>query len=109
MNLGNFTKKISGAVHHKKMDKYRALDPYTHWKWIIIILFTLATLIISLSLFMFWKISHGEFFLTFVPADTTVETIDRQKLDKTVQFFETRRSVFLEEEANPAPIIDPGK
>lgn len=103
-----FSKKTNSGAQHPHLDKYSRVNPARHWSWIVISFGVLTVVVITLSLIMYFKINNGTFFDTIEPVDASVKTIDREKLDSVVDFFEKKRAAFDTEKTSPAVSIDPG-
>jgi hypothetical protein len=102
-----FSKKFGEMFHREHLDKYARVNPQKHWKRIVIVYTFLVCLTALFSGYVYFKVSRGEFFATEVDTSSRTVTINREKLNATITFFETKQARFEEEKAAIPSSVDP--
>ncbi len=108
MNTKDFVKKFHVIPHHRHLDKYARVDPYRHWMWIVLTSTIMSLVVVAFSVFMYYQITHGNFFATTEGETRSTQTVDKERLQTAISFFESKRERFDQERATPSTFIDPG-
>lgn len=108
MNTKELAKKLHISFHHSHRDKYQSVNPYRQWFYIVVSFFVLAVVVLVLSTFMYYEIINGNFFSVGEAQAPISHSIDKAKLEATVNFFEAKRERFEAEKATPSTFVDPG-
>ena len=69
-------------------------DADRDWKLLCCVFFLLNLFSVGVSVFVYKKVDDGEIFLVDKKPPTSLQTLDRFELEKTVIFFENRRVRF---------------
>ncbi|MBI2618302.1 hypothetical protein HYW58_02520 [Candidatus Kaiserbacteria bacterium] len=85
------------------------LNAHFHWKLLFGGFLTLNILILLLSLYLFLQINEGDIFLVEQNQEIRIETIDRNMLNETIAFFESKNTRFESNKLLPLEIPDPSR
>lgn len=89
MNIHFNTKKITGMFHRKLRDQF-AVDPCADWEKIVLVSLAAIIITVGVHVFMFMKISQGEFFKSEKENGNGAQTIDRTKLKEVLEYYKTK-------------------
>ncbi len=101
------SKKIGEMFHHEHKDKYSRVNPQKQWKRIVITYSAITALLLAFSGYVYLQVTTGEFFAVAPVTSNTVTTLNREKLNSTVSFFEAKREKFDEEKSKTPDSVDP--
>lgn len=107
-NIKIFLKKhFSYFKFKRKYHRRNLIRPARDWK-IILFIFSITNITIAIfSAYLFLQINKGEIFLVEPPQTTFVDTIDREKLTKTLMLFEEKINNFEVLKRNKPTLVDP--
>lgn len=77
------------------------------WRRFLIIFFILIMLVLAFSLYLFSKISEDDIFQVEVNSSSRVETIDRERLRQTLDYFDQKEKNLEQILKTKLDIIDP--
>ena len=81
--------------------------PHRDWRILCCTFFLLNLFSVGVSVFVYKKIDDGEIFLVDKKPPTSLQTLDRFELEKTVTFLEGRKNRFEALKGRPLTTTDP--
>ena len=81
-------------------------NPDFFWDTILLLLLSLVIVSFVFGFFLFKKISD-ETFADYEIMHRKIDTVSKERMDKVLNYFNTRRSKSLDILNSPAPFVDP--
>lgn len=104
----NFKKNIGKFFGDKrKFSGSKEINPQRDWKIILIAFTAISFTIIAFSVYAYWRINSGGFFITSDKEEFPIETIDRSELKKIIKFYEAKSQLFQKLKSEKSKVIDP--
>ena len=82
-------------------------DPRQDWRRVFFGFIFLSVLLLALNIYVYQRIDKGDIFLADEVVTAGSGSLSREKLQKTVQFFEDKKEKFNSIRANPPRRPDP--
>ena len=100
-------KKIGGMFHREHLDKYARVNPQKHWKRIVIVCTFLNICFFAFGVYVYLKVSRGEFFKVAEVTSSSVTTVSRERLNAVISFYELKKQKFEAKKASVPDSVDP--
>lgn len=72
----------------------KEMNAYRDWRWLLVVFFVLLIVVVGINVYIFMKINRGEIFQSDKTATAQAETIDRDRLKQTIDYYTARAEHF---------------